>query len=923
MVKKLRSFIAENFPYELRVEIELLSLRRDIVNAEKQDELIKILRKYNIEGIVPLGSGTNRYAFKLKGFVVKVATDDDGKIDNAKEFKMAEILYPAVTKTYEISRNNTLLIAEYIEPYSSYSEMLSSQDKIRKILSELSSSYLIGDVGITSKNYANWGTRIGSDEPVCLDFAYVYRVGSDILLCHNCHNHSMLVPDSDFTKLICPSCGKKYTFEDIRVRIGDDMHAQEIGDLADVGYLLDGTNVETELDPKRSTYLKFNEPPKKEDKKEETEKIDEEPDPFVMVDAKDIKEENKMAYQRFGNVYVINTTPVMNDDKDTPVVNATPVAFSMDMDTSDDGSDIEAAAEEAEEKEQEEVEEDQNNESVSDPIDDTVDELAEMMMSHNDSEPEPEVAEVIPFESKPTEPVIENSHDNAVSDTTLPGIKVIGHIDVVDTQPATDQKIIENSMLFNDHFLSEAYRAPYILSKKISNSMNSANIFNQVRDMISDSRIQNSGFYNGVSHSIDHALLKFCNFSVRQGINKQGKPCKNFFPPENIVGKHYEPSMIFMARIYEDEYLSNLHGDQVMEAYMERYQDYQGLQPDVDTYIREELPKEFAITAEGINTIMDFISSNWYDVHESPDKKEETNDDTVEDIISDSSDSSDNSNDNVGDTRDTDRSDVAFSMSMDNSGNDSGLNDIQDDGDTDINQTDEDEIYKFLSVDINKTEEGPDGIVITTPSMYGVNVIPIYTDFDEADGKVLKPSMISDKNGYWDWLSCFEPLGIIRTQNPDKYLNYNKDDIQDSWMEGTIRMKFIILDETEQNDYLVGMYILGNIDVVYEDDSYKSAYDNDEYMIKLNNIVADNIGISSVSALVNNINVDAVLNTITDDKFDEQFKDIIEGFMEDDGSSDNSSDDLEDAALNVVTGNDQTPDMLGALKPVRRADVVK
>ena len=164
---------------------------------------MKLLRKYDIDGIVPLGPGTNRYAFKLDGFVVKVATDNDGKIDNLKEFKMAKRLFPYVTKTYEVSENGTLLVAEYIQPFESYREMCMYQDKIKDILEKLSDVYLIGDVGITSKNYSNWGLRIGTEDPVCLDFAYVYEVKSELFVCNKCRTGSMLVPTPDFTKLQC------------------------------------------------------------------------------------------------------------------------------------------------------------------------------------------------------------------------------------------------------------------------------------------------------------------------------------------------------------------------------------------------------------------------------------------------------------------------------------------------------------------------------------------------------------------------------------------------------------------------------------------------------------------------------------------------------------------------------------------------
>lgn len=257
MIKTLRSLIHEKFPFELRVQLELLSRRKDIVNKEKQEELIKLLRKDNINGIVPLGSGTNRYGFKLDGFVIKFATDNDGKIDNLKEFKMAKRLYPYVTKTFEVSENGTILVAEYIQPFDSYSEMCTHGEKIKKILGEMSSVYLIGDVGLSEKNFGNWGLRIGTNDPVCLDFAYVYEVRSELFICSFCQTNSMIVPNSNFSELYCsnPSCKKRYLFQDIRRKIGNDLHRHEIGDLGEEGYILTESHVSTELTLNRSNYL--------------------------------------------------------------------------------------------------------------------------------------------------------------------------------------------------------------------------------------------------------------------------------------------------------------------------------------------------------------------------------------------------------------------------------------------------------------------------------------------------------------------------------------------------------------------------------------------------------------------------------------------------------------------------------------------
>lgn len=256
MLKKLRSLIHEKFSLELRIELEKLSRLRSVSNQQKQDKLIHILKEHKIDNVVKLGSGTNRYGFKMDGFVIKFATDNDGKIDNFKEFKMAKRLYPYVIKVHEVSENGTMLVCEYVQPFDTYGEMLRHQEKIRKILSEISSTYLIGDVGISENNFGNWGIRVGTtDEPVCLDFAYVYDVNSSLFICTKCQTNSMLVPDSKFDQLTCPRCKMSTTFMSVRMRIGKETHKHEIGDLSEEGYVLSGSNVLTELTLGRSNYL--------------------------------------------------------------------------------------------------------------------------------------------------------------------------------------------------------------------------------------------------------------------------------------------------------------------------------------------------------------------------------------------------------------------------------------------------------------------------------------------------------------------------------------------------------------------------------------------------------------------------------------------------------------------------------------------
>ena len=111
---------------------------------------------------------------------------------------------------------------------------------MKNILTELSSKYLIGDVGIIKKNLTNWGIRHSSEfgDQICiLDFAYIYDVSYGTFVC-SCDNTTMLEYDKTFSKFICPHCGKVYSFEDLRSRITKKLESEEIGDIRTLGYNL-------------------------------------------------------------------------------------------------------------------------------------------------------------------------------------------------------------------------------------------------------------------------------------------------------------------------------------------------------------------------------------------------------------------------------------------------------------------------------------------------------------------------------------------------------------------------------------------------------------------------------------------------------------------------------------------------------------
>ena len=184
---------------------------------------------------------------------------------------MSKKLFPHVIRVHEVSSNGSILVCEYIQPFESYYHMIQHQEKIREILKDLSSLYLIGDVGLCDKNFGNWGIRVGSQSPVCLDFAYIYEVKSNLFVCDYCKNGSILVPNKDFTELYCsnPLCGKEWKFEDIRAKIGNTLRAHDLENLNEEGYVLDESFKMVELSPHKSTYLIKNKNVKKRNKNKE------------------------------------------------------------------------------------------------------------------------------------------------------------------------------------------------------------------------------------------------------------------------------------------------------------------------------------------------------------------------------------------------------------------------------------------------------------------------------------------------------------------------------------------------------------------------------------------------------------------------------------------------------------------------------
>lgn len=253
------------FTKDIYLELMKITMMSDIDNNEKNQYIKELLRSNNIP-FNALGSGTNRMAVQIDGYAVKIALDKDGMIDNRREMLYTRQLQPYVVKVYESTPNGLIAVTEFVEIFT-LNELHQHSDEMMEILSIISEQFLIGDVGITGKNYVNWGTR--NDGTICiLDFAYIYSVRYNIFSC-GCDDSSILRYDSKFVNLICPLCGRKYTFGEVRRKITKKQQEEEIGDIRRLGYKLTSAEEVLELvpeyEPQRETK------PKKE--RSETEEL--------------------------------------------------------------------------------------------------------------------------------------------------------------------------------------------------------------------------------------------------------------------------------------------------------------------------------------------------------------------------------------------------------------------------------------------------------------------------------------------------------------------------------------------------------------------------------------------------------------------------------------------------------------------------
>lgn len=250
-IKQFRSRL-NTWPLELKCEIGEIPLQKGMRATSRKEKAVELLKKYNID-FVEIGTGTNRFIIKYDGYAVKIALDKEGIADNKQEFAICEALMPDVAYAHEISNGGHLLVASYCPAFTSHNEMWAHNAEIRRILNKWSSRYLLGDVGLTTYNYANWGLS-PEGKAVCIDYAYIFPASLDLFKCI-CGNKSMSI-DGNFAEYKCTKCGHRYQDRELRAKISQEERLRLFSSVSGIKMMS-----EFEQHPVDPKYIKYDKNP--------------------------------------------------------------------------------------------------------------------------------------------------------------------------------------------------------------------------------------------------------------------------------------------------------------------------------------------------------------------------------------------------------------------------------------------------------------------------------------------------------------------------------------------------------------------------------------------------------------------------------------------------------------------------------------
>ena len=210
---KIESLIKKNFSEEFMRKVYDIYSNDYISIVEKTIRFDKIFTEEfgGRKDYRRIGEGTNRFVCLLDNHIIKVAYNYLAYIDNMNELAQAKYKSKYLAQAYET--NGIVLVSEYVTVMDK-EEFLESQFHIKKILDVLAEDksldndkrryYILGDMGMSEKNYGNWGKRMNGDI-VILDYGYLYQLTNDewkeVAKCPSCG--SSLEYTNDYSELKC------------------------------------------------------------------------------------------------------------------------------------------------------------------------------------------------------------------------------------------------------------------------------------------------------------------------------------------------------------------------------------------------------------------------------------------------------------------------------------------------------------------------------------------------------------------------------------------------------------------------------------------------------------------------------------------------------------------------------------------------
>lgn len=209
-------------PLEVRMKFGELPYQYGMRASTKREKAIEALNESGIDW-TEIGTGTNRFIFRYDTYAFKLALDEEGMADNMQEWAICKPLKD-VAFAHEISRRGHLLVASYVPAFTSFTEMNFYQDEIVKILKRWTDEgYVLGDVGLVSETYANWGLSNG--KPKCIDYGYIFPASLNLFGCV-CGSHRMVPLNKTYAEYKCQDCGRRYTDRDLRSRISTEQRIE-------------------------------------------------------------------------------------------------------------------------------------------------------------------------------------------------------------------------------------------------------------------------------------------------------------------------------------------------------------------------------------------------------------------------------------------------------------------------------------------------------------------------------------------------------------------------------------------------------------------------------------------------------------------------------------------------------------------------